>query len=94
MPPETRGIIEERLVFAESLPKDEHLARIKLADLALDTRIVNGHTTTSDCLWVGLPVVTVKGNQFASRVSASLILRPSGCPNLFAAVPRRMTRLP
>jgi protein O-GlcNAc transferase len=67
------GIREDRLVFADSLPKDEHLARIKLADLALDTRIVNGHTTTSDCLWVGLPVVTVKGNQFASRVSASLL---------------------
>lgn len=67
------GVSEDRLVFAQSLPKDEHLARIALADLALDTRIVNGHTTTSDCLWVTLPVVTVKGNHFASRVSASLI---------------------
>lgn len=75
------GVSEDRLVFADSLPKDEHLARIKLADLALDTRIVNGHTTTSDCLWVGLPVVTVKGNHFASRVSASL-LEAVGLPEL------------
>jgi protein O-GlcNAc transferase len=87
MPPETAGVIEERLVFAESLPKDEHLARIKLADLALDTRIVNGHTTTSDCLWVDLPVVTVKGNHFASRVSASLITAV-GLPELVCRQPR------
>jgi protein O-GlcNAc transferase len=80
------GIIEERLIFAESLPKDEHLARIRLADLALDTRIVNGHTTTSDCLWVNLPVVTLKGNHFASRVSASLI-KAVGLPELVCSSP-------
>ena len=51
----------------------DHLARIGLADLALDTRIVNGHTTTSDCLWVDLPVITLKGTHFPSRVSASLL---------------------
>jgi protein O-GlcNAc transferase len=77
----TASVSEERLVFAENLPKDEHLARIKLADLALDTRIVNGHTTTSDCLWVDLPVVTVRGDHFASRVSASL-LEAAGLPEL------------
>jgi predicted O-linked N-acetylglucosamine transferase (SPINDLY family) len=67
------GVKEDRLVFAQSLPKDEHLARLKLADLALDTHMVNGHTTTSDCLWVDLPVVTLMGSHFASRVSASLL---------------------
>ncbi|MBC2734784.1 MAG: tetratricopeptide repeat protein [Desulfobacteraceae bacterium] len=75
------GVREDRLVFAKSLPKHEHLARIKLADLALDTRIVNGHTTTSDCLWVDLPVIALKGNHFASRVSASL-LKAVGLPEL------------
>ena len=49
------------------------LARLQLADLALDTRIVNGHTTTSDALWAGVPVITVLGDHFATRVSASLL---------------------
>ncbi|MGD9025097.1 MAG: tetratricopeptide repeat protein [Desulfobacterales bacterium] len=69
----SRGIDPQRLVFAEKLPKAEHLARLKLADLALDTRIVNGHTTTSDSLWAGVPVITLPGDHFASRVSASLL---------------------
>jgi predicted O-linked N-acetylglucosamine transferase (SPINDLY family) len=75
------GIDNQRLIFADSLPKEEHLARIQLADLALDTLTVNGHTTTSDCLWVNLPVVTVKGLHFPSRVSASL-LKAVGLPAL------------
>jgi len=70
-----------RLIFAGNLPKDEHLARIKLADIALDTFTYNGHTTTSDCLWAGVPVVTLIGNHFASRVSASL-LTAVGLPEL------------
>ena len=69
----SRGIDSRRLVFADKLPKAEHLSRIRLADLALDTRIVNGHTTTSDSLWAGVPVVTLQGGHFASRVSASLL---------------------
>ena len=69
----SRGIDPLRLVFANKLPKAEHLARLRLADLALDTRIVNGHTTTSDSLWAGVPVVTLRGGHFASRVSASLL---------------------
>lgn len=69
------------LVFAGNLPKDEHLARIRLADIALDTFTYNGHTTTSDCLWAGVPVITLKGNHFASRVSASL-LTAIGLPEL------------
>ncbi len=68
-----RGIDPARLVFADKLPKAEHLARLQLADLALDTRIVNGHTTTSDALWAGVPVITVLGDHFATRVSASLL---------------------
>ena len=68
-----RGIDPRRLVFADKLPKAEHLSRIRLADLALDTRIVNGHTTTSDSLWAGVPVITLQGGHFASRVSASLL---------------------
>ncbi len=70
---EARGVKSERLVFAERLPKDEHLARMRLADLALDTWIVNGHTTTSDSLWIGVPVITIKGSHFASRVSSSIL---------------------
>jgi protein O-GlcNAc transferase len=69
----SRGIDPRRLVFAEKLPKAEHLARLRLADLALDTRMVNGHTTTSDSLWAGVPVITLLGDHFASRVSASLL---------------------
>jgi len=75
------GLRSARLVFAGNLPKDEHLARIKLANIALDTFIYNGHTTTSDCLWAGVPVITLKGNHFASRVSASL-LTAIGLPEL------------
>jgi protein O-GlcNAc transferase len=78
---ESRGVSAERLVFAEKLPRDEHLARLHLADLALDTRIYNGHTTTSDTLWAGVPVVTLQGRHFASRVSASL-LTAIGLPEL------------
>jgi protein O-GlcNAc transferase len=68
-----RGIDPGRLVFSGPLPKDQHLARLKLADLCLDTRIYNGHTTTADALWVGVPVVTLCGTHFASRVSASIL---------------------
>ena len=78
---EARGVRSDRIIFAKALPKDEHLARLKLADLALDTRIVNGHTTTSDALWVGIPVITLQGNHFASRVASS-ILSAIGLPDL------------
>jgi predicted O-linked N-acetylglucosamine transferase (SPINDLY family) len=76
-----RGIAEERLFFYRGAEKAEHLARVQLADLALDTRLVNGHTSTSDCLWAGVPVITKIGNHFASRVSASL-LHAIGLPEL------------
>jgi protein O-GlcNAc transferase len=70
---EARGISAERLVFAEKVPQAEHLARQKLADLFLDTFNVNAHTTASDALWVGLPVVTKLGEGFAARVAGSLL---------------------
>lgn len=67
------GIHHDRLLFWESLPKEEHLARIRLVDLALDTRVYGGHTTTTDCLRMGVPVITKIGNHFASRVCASIL---------------------
>ena len=68
-----RGLGPERLVFADRLPKDRHLARVGLADLALDTRIYGGHTTTSDMIRAGVPVVALRGGHFASRVGAGLL---------------------
>jgi predicted O-linked N-acetylglucosamine transferase (SPINDLY family) len=67
------GIDPKRLIFSIPCPKPEHLARLSLADLCLDTRAVNGAATTSDALWAGVPVVTVKGRHFASRMSASIL---------------------
>jgi protein O-GlcNAc transferase len=68
-----RGIDSSRLVFAERLPISEHLARHDLADLFLDTLPYNAHTTCSDALWAGLPVLTLMGHTFPGRVSASLL---------------------
>lgn len=70
---EKRGVSPARMIFAGRMPKAEHLKRTQLAHLFLDTRIVNGHTTTSDALWSGVPVLTLLGKHFASRVSASLL---------------------
>ena len=78
-----RGVDPARLVFAETLPHDEHLARYRLADLFLDTFTCNAHTTASDSLWAGLPVVTRIGSGFAARVAASL-LNAAGMPDLVA----------
>src|SRR4029453_18065999 len=76
-----RGIDPERLVFAPRRDLPEHLARHRLADVFLDTLPYNAHTTASDALWAGLPVVTCKGNTFAGRVAASL-LHAAGLPEL------------
>lgn len=70
---EKRGVEKTRVIFAEKIIKESHLARLKLADIALDTRIVNGHTTTVDSLWAGIPVITLCGKHFCSRVSASVL---------------------
>ena len=77
----TRGIDSHRLVFSGHIENSEHLARQSLADLFLDTFPYNAHTTSSDALWSGLPVLTLVGQSFASRVSASL-LTAIGLPEL------------
>ena len=78
---EIYSIDKNRIIFAPILPQEEHLARLRLADLFLDTFNYNAHTTCSDALWAGLPVVTKIGNQFSARVSASL-LNAIGLPEL------------
>lgn len=67
-----RGIDPARLIFMAKLPHDEYLARYRHADLFLDTRNYNAHTTASDAIWAGCPVLTTPGDTFASRVAASL----------------------
>jgi predicted O-linked N-acetylglucosamine transferase (SPINDLY family) len=68
-----RGVTLERLIFAPRADHAEHLARHRLADLFLDTLPYNAHTTASDALWAGLPLVTCLGSTFAGRVAASLL---------------------
>ena len=79
-----RGIAPERLVFAPRMALPEHLSRHRLADLFLDTLPCNAHTTASDALWAGLPVLTCMGETFAGRVAASLV-RAIGLPELVTA---------
>jgi len=62
------------LVFGKRIPQAEHLARHQLADLFLDTVPCNAHTTASDALWSGLPLLTCLGDTFAGRVAASLLM--------------------
>jgi protein O-GlcNAc transferase len=76
-----RDVDPRRLVFASRLPSPEHLARHRLADLFLDTLPYNAHTTASDALWAGLPVLTCAGDTFAGRVAGSL-LHAAGLPEL------------
>lgn len=78
---EKRGIRGERLVFAPRVPLADHLARQRLADLFLDTVPCNAHTTASDALRAGLPVLTCIGTNFAGRVAAS-VLNAAGMPEL------------
>jgi len=68
-----RGVNAERLIFAKRMTPPEHLARHRVADLFIDTLPCNAHTTASDSLWAGLPVLTCVGNAFAGRVAASLL---------------------
>ncbi len=77
----SRGVDSARLVFAPKMPLAAHLARLRAADLFLDTFPCNAHTTASDALWAGLPLLTLAGESFASRVAASL-LRAVGLPEL------------
>ncbi len=70
---EARGVARERLIFAPKWPYERHLLRIQHADLFLDNLPVNAHTTASDALWAGVPIVTCAGKTFISRVAASLL---------------------
>ena len=78
-----RGVGAGRIVYAPALPLERHLARLQAADVFVDTTPCAAHTTASDALWVGLPLVTVCGQTFASRVAASL-LHAQGLPELVA----------
>jgi len=83
---EQKGISPSRLVFAPKLRNDHHLARYPLADLFLDTTPYGAHTTASDALWMGVPVLTLSGRCFASRVCGSLV-RSAGLPDLVTTSP-------
>ena len=83
---EARGVDAARLVFAPRADPDAHLARHQLADLFLDTLPYNAHTTCSDALWAGLPVITCYGKAFHGRVAASL-LKAIDMPELVATRP-------
>ena len=87
-----RGIDASRLVFADKVSMDEHLARHKLADLFLDTFAFNAHTTATEALWAGLPVVTKLGEGFAARVAGSL-LSAIGLPELITESEEAYERL-
>ena len=79
-----KGVARERLIFAKKTANAAHLARYPLADLFLDTTPYGAHTTASDALWSGVPVLTVSGRSFASRVCGSLV-RAAGLPELVCA---------
>ena len=87
-----RGVDAGRLVFAPRMPLPEHLARHRLADLFVDTLPYNAHTTASDALWAGLPVLTCLGTTFAGRVAASL-LDAVGLPELVTGTTEAYERL-
>ena len=87
-----RGVNPDRLVFAPRVSPAEHLARHRQADLFLDTFRYNAHTTASDALCAGLPLVTMPGKSFASRVAASL-LNAVGLPELIAQTPEDYEQL-
>ena len=81
-----RGISPERIIFAGYLPQSQHLARHRLANLFLDTLPYNAHTTASDALWAGLPVLTMTGTTFPGRVATSL-LKAVDMPELITTTP-------
>jgi len=87
-----RGVSADRLVFAKRMPLPDHLARHRLADLFLDTLPYNAHTTASDALWAGLPVLTCIGETFAGRVAASL-LNAIHLPELIVTTPEAYEKM-
>ncbi len=87
-----RGVERERIVFAQKLANPFHLARYALADLFLDTTPYGAHTTASDALWTGVPVLTLSGRSFASRVCGSLS-RAAGLPELVTDSPEQFVEM-
>jgi len=87
-----RGVEPGRLIFCKRVSNEDHLARHRLADLFLDTFPCNAHTTASDALWTGLPLVTCVGRTFASRVAGSL-LQAAGLPDLITTSLEEYERL-
>jgi hypothetical protein len=85
------GVDGSRLIFAPRLKNSLHLARYPLADIFLDTAPYGAHTTASDALWMGVPVVTFSGRGFASRVCGSLV-RAAGLPELVSETPREFVK--
>jgi predicted O-linked N-acetylglucosamine transferase (SPINDLY family) len=81
---EAHGVDGARIIFADKMANPQHLARYPLADLFLDTSPYGAHTTASDSLWMGVPVLTLNGRSFASRVCGSLV-RAAGLPELACA---------
>lgn len=79
---QVRGIDPNRFIFSPKCPKDEHVNRCYLADLSLDNPITNGHTTTCDLLWSGVPMITFPITYaMPSRVASSICLA-LGCPEM------------
>ncbi len=81
-----QGVAAERLFFAQKKPNPDHLARYPLADIFLDTMPYGAHTTAADALWMGVPIVTLSGRGFASRVCGSVV-RAAGLPELVCDTP-------
>lgn len=77
------GVSPRRLIFYPVKEKEDHLRRIQLSDIALDTAIFNGHTTTIDAMWAGIPLITVTGDTAQGRVATS-ILKTMGLSQLVA----------
>ena len=80
------GVSRERIIFADRRSNPHHLARMQLADLFIDTFPYGAHTTASDALWVGLPILALSGRSFAARVCASLVTA-AGLPELVCHTP-------
>ena len=89
---QSHGIAGARLIFADKQANPEHLARLQLADLFLDSFPYGAHTTASDALWMGVPVLTLTGRSFAGRVCASVV-RAAGLAELVCETPDAYVRL-
>ncbi|OLL29336.1 hypothetical protein BTH42_22875 [Burkholderia sp. SRS-W-2-2016] len=89
---EQMGVDPARVIFAPFADPHDHLTRLQLVDAVLDTLVCNGHTTTSDALWAGVPVITARGQHFSSRVSESL-LNALGVPELVGDDRDQMVRI-